>query len=94
MFGYRIYEFVLSIDIMDQETFFDLLNVIKAYVNKHLDVADFSVLSEAPVNDGKGLQTLWSTRDEEPSYTIDDKEDGYVSPIAYSFKKKKTAMDR
>ena len=87
MFGYRIYEFVLSIDIMDQETFFDLLNVIKAYVNKHLDVADFSVLSEAPVNDGKGLQTLWSTRDEEPSYTVVDKEDGYASPIAYSFGK-------
>lgn len=84
MFGERINEFVLSIDIMDQETFFDLLNLIQVYVNEHLDIAYFSVLDETTVNNRKGLRTLWSTRDERPAYSI-DKESGYSSHSAYTF---------
>lgn len=84
MFGERIYEFVLSIDIMDQETFYDLLQLIQTYVNEHLDVAYFSVLDETVVNDQPGLRTIWSTRDEASSYTV-DKEGGYSSHSAYTF---------
>ena len=84
MFGERITEFVLSIDIMDQETFTDLLNLIQLYVNEHLDVAYFSVLDETIVNDQQGLRTIWSTRDEGPSYTV-GKERGYASHTAYTF---------
>jgi hypothetical protein len=84
MFGERITEFVLSIDIMDQETFTDLLKLIQIYVNEHLNVAYFSVLDETIVDDQQGLRTLWSTRDEAPSYTVDN-EGGYASHTAYTF---------
>ncbi len=84
MFGERINEFVLSIDIMDKETFTDLLKLIQVYVNEHLDVAYFSVLDETVINNQQGLRTLWSTRDEAPSYTV-DKESGYASHSAYTF---------
>jgi hypothetical protein len=84
MFGERINEFVLSIDIMDHETFIDLLKLIQQYVNEHLDVAYFSVLDETTINDQQGLQTLWSTRESKPSYTV-EKERGYASHTAYTF---------
>lgn len=84
MFGERINEFVLSIDIMDHETFTDLLKLIHVYVNKHLDVTYFSVLDETTINNRQGLQTLWSTMEEKPSYTV-DKEGDYASHSAYTF---------
>jgi hypothetical protein len=84
MFGQRIYQFVLSIDIVDRETFHDLCKLIQSYVVDELKVAYFSVLGESTVNDRLGLQTLWSTREELPSYTI-DKESGYATHSAYVF---------
>ncbi len=84
MFGERINEFVLSIDIMDEDTFFDLLKLIQVYVNKHLNVTYCSVLVETIINSQQGLRTLWSTRDETPSYSV-DKESGYASHSAYTF---------
>ena len=84
MFSERINEFVLSIDIMDQETFFDLLKLIQVFVNEHLDIAYFSVLDETVVNNQQGLRTLWSIREEVPSYTV-DKEGGYAYHSAYTF---------
>lgn len=84
LFGERIREFVLSADIMDQETFFDLLQLIATYVRMHLDVVYFSVLDETTIDDQMGLRTLWSTREESLSYTV-DKEGGYTSHTAYTF---------
>ncbi len=85
MFGERINEFVLSTDSMDQDTFMDLLRLIQVYVNEHLDVAYFSVLNETTIdNNQQGLKTLWGTREEEPSYTV-DKEGGYASHSAYTY---------
>ena len=84
MFGQRINEFVLSVDIMDQDTFMDLLTLIQLYVNEHLDVAYFSILDETIIDDQQGLQTLWGTREANPSYTV-DKESGYASHSAYTF---------
>jgi len=84
MFGERINEFVLSTDIMDHETFMDLLKLIQVYVNEHLDVAYFSVLDQTTINEQQGLQTLWGTRETKPSYTV-DKEGGYASHTAYTF---------
>lgn len=87
-FGERINEFVLSIDIMDKETFTDLLKLIEVYLNGHLGVTYFSVLDKTVVNDQQGLQTLWSTKDERPSYTIGEK-CGYVSHSAITFEENK-----
>ena len=84
MFGERIQQFVLSIDIMDDETFHDLLDLIQWYVQVALKIAYFSVLDEATVDNKTGLRTLWSTRDQRPSFTV-DKDRGYVSHSAYTF---------
>ena len=84
MFGERVFEFVLSIDLMDHDTFIDLLNLIYIYVNEHLDITYFSVLDETIVNNQPGLRTLWSTREETPSYTV-DKDNGYASNSGYTF---------
>ncbi len=84
MFGDRIDEFVLSVDIMDEETFHDLLRLIELYVQEHLNVAYFSVLDESTVNNQTGLRTIWSSREERPAYSV-DKESGYTSHSAYTF---------
>lgn len=84
MFGQRLHEFVLSADIMEDDTFKDLLKLISKYVNEHLDVVYFSVLDEITINDQQGLQTRWSTRDEPISYTV-DKDNGYTSHTAYTY---------
>ena len=84
MFSQRILEFVKSIDIVDKEIFFDLMNVIETYVRDHLDVAYFAVLEEGPVDEQVGLRTLYSTREEKPSYTV-DKAGDYASHSAFTF---------
>jgi hypothetical protein len=50
MFGNRILDFARSIDIMDQETFNDVIELIAWYVKDHLDVAIFAVLGEIRVD--------------------------------------------
>lgn len=56
MFGERITEFLLAIDIMDEETFTELMKVNQHYVNEHLDVAYFSVLDETIVNNHQACE--------------------------------------
>lgn len=84
MFSERLAEFVFSIDILDEETFKDLLKLIQTYVNEHLNVTYFSVLDKTRINEHQGLKTIWSTREEGPSYAV-DKESGYTSHSAYTF---------
>jgi len=86
MFGQRLLEFVRSIDIVDQETFDDVMSLVAGYVHDHLDVLYFSVLEQGPVDQKTGLLTLYSTRDSRPwpSYTADG-EGGYGSHSAYTF---------
>lgn len=84
MFGERIYQFVLSSDIIDQETFYDLLKLIEAYVADEFKVVYFCMLVENTVNNQPGLQTIWSTRDERLAYSV-DKENGYAAHSAYAF---------
>ena len=72
-FGERIYQFVLSSDIMDQELFHDLLGLIHSYLLDELELAYFSVLSESIVDGQLGLQTLWSTREDSPSYSVGER---------------------
>ncbi len=85
MFGDRVHEFVLSNDIMDQEIFEELLKLVERYLRQEVKVAYFAVLDEVPL-DGKGrsLRTLWSSRDEQPSYSVGARKK-YESHTAYAF---------
>lgn len=84
MYGQRILEFVKSVDIVDQGIFNDLMSLVQLYVQNHLEIAYFAILEESLVDEQRGLRTLYSTRDEKPSYTA-DKESGYASHSAYTF---------
>ena len=55
---------MLSIDIMNEETFINLVSVVAKYLEQQLDVSYFSVLEEGVVADRSGLTTLWSTSEE------------------------------
>ena len=84
MFGERINEFVLSVDTIGEDTFKDLLALIYRYVSQQLEVSYFSVLDETTINDEAGLKTLWSSREDKPSYTI-SKGSGYTSHTTYTY---------
>lgn len=87
MFGERLSEFVLSIDILDEDAFFELLELITVYVKKHLDVTYFSVLEEDDINEQRGLRTLWTTRDEKRQYILESgagRKRHYTSHSAYT----------
>lgn len=84
MYGDRINEFVLSVDIMNEDTFHDLLNLVSLYLHEQLNVTYFSVLEAGTVNGERGLVTLWSSREGKPSFSVDQGgEHGSFS--AYSF---------
>ncbi len=84
MYGDRINEFVLSVDIMNTDTFHDLLNVVSVYLHEQLNVTYFSVLEAGTVNGERGLVTLWSSRDDKPSFSVGS--DGEPRSFsAYSF---------
>ncbi len=83
MFGERIYQFVLSSDIMDKELFHDILKLIESYITEELNVAYFSVLGKSKVDGQPGLKTLWSTEEDSPSYTI-GRENEETNEIEYA----------
>lgn len=84
MFGDRINEFVLSVDIMSEETFFDLLNLVSSYLEQQLGVAYFAVLEEGRVDSRPGVTTRWSSADHRPAFSV-DREAGYTSCSAFTF---------
>lgn len=84
MYGDRINEFVLSVDIMNEDTFHDLLSLVSVYLHEQLQVTYFAVLEEGTVNGEPGLITLWSSRDDRPSFSV-GAADGYGSFSAYAF---------
>ena len=84
MYGDRINEFVLSVDIMNEETFMDLMTLMNEYLEQQLGVVYFSVLEEGLVDANSGLITLWSSTENKPMFSV-DKDDGYNSFSAYSF---------
>ena len=69
---------------MDEETFHELLHLINVYVDRELGLDYFSVLQECTINDERGLQAIWTTRDEHPSITIGAEND-YKTHSAYVF---------
>ena len=84
MYGDRINEFVLSVDIMNSDTFHQLLNLVSEYLRDQLNVTYFSVLEAGTVNGEPGLVTLWSSHDRKPSFTVGSDGD-HGSFSAYSF---------
>ena len=83
MFGDRIDEFVLSVDIMSEETFFDLLNLVSSYLQRRLGRL-FAVLEEGRVDSRPGVTTRWSSADHRPAFSV-DREAGYTSCSAFTF---------
>lgn len=60
------------------------MSLVQLYVQNHLEIAYFAILEESLVNEKRGLRTLYSTRDEKPSYTA-EKGSPYASHSAYTF---------
>lgn len=87
MFGERIQEFVLSVDIMTEDTFHLLLDLINTYVKRQLDIVYFSVLEQEPVDGKPGLSTYWTTRRDKPNYAVPEDEE-YESHAAFSSARK------
>lgn len=88
MFGKRIQQFVLSVDVMDEVIYKELVSLVESYVREELNIHYFSLLESHPVNEGPGLQTFWSTREDKPSYSIKNVDDQYTSHTSYVFDKK------
>lgn len=86
MFGDRINEFVLSADIMSEDTFMELVELVSTYLAQQLDVVYFAVLQEGKVDGGTGLTTLWSSTDALPVFSVDSTGE-YSSFSAHSFGK-------
>ena len=87
MFGDRIQQFVLSVDIWDEVIYLELLGLLESYVRDELKIRYFSLLEAHPVNDRPGLQTFWSTREDKPSYSVKNVNEVYTSHTSYVFDK-------
>lgn len=84
MFGHRIDEFVLSVDIMSEETLHELLQLVQRYLEQQLGVVYVAVLQEGVVDGRPGVTTLWSSDDHRPAFSVDGAT-GYTSCSAFSY---------
>lgn len=84
MFGERIDEFVLSVDIMSEETLHELLQLVARYLEQQLGVVYVAVMQEGVVDGRPGITTLWSSDDHRPAFSVDESGE-YTSCSAFSF---------
>jgi hypothetical protein len=84
-FGDYLRHFARSVDIVDERTIEEIRKLVYTYVREELEATYFSMACEQIVNGKVGLQTIWSTENEEHATTIRRPDGSYGSQISVAF---------
>jgi hypothetical protein len=90
-FGYRLKQFALAVDIVDEDTFKQVWELVRRYVSRGLDLAYWALLVEGEVDGKLGLQARESSTGGNISVSLTTGEgSSYRGLPAYAFAKTTT----
>jgi hypothetical protein len=84
-FAAELRHFVEAVDIVDDQTFRDIRDLVWKYLTDQLEVEYFEIMSRSLVGSQVLLKTHWSSRDEDLAWSIRDGDDEYTNPITAAF---------
>jgi hypothetical protein len=84
-FGHRLKQFALAVDIVDQDTFKHVWELVLRYVSLELELAYWALLIEGKVNRNPGLQARECSNENRPSFSLKTAEGCYNGLAAYAF---------
>jgi Predicted nucleotide-binding protein containing TIR-like domain len=84
-FGHRLKQFALAVDIVDEDTFKHVWELVRRYVSLELELAYWALLIEGEVNKNPGRQARECSNENKPSFSLKTAEGCYNGLAAYSF---------
>jgi hypothetical protein len=84
-FGYRLKQFALAVDIVDNGTFKQVLELICQYVSRDLKLTYWALLVPSVVNNNPGLQAFDSSTGGNYSFALKTGRDLYAGLAPYAF---------
>ena len=88
-FGHRLKQFALAVDIVDEDTFKHVWELVLQYMSLELDLAYWALLIEGEVNKNPGLQARQCSNANNHSFSLKTPEGCYSGLAAYSFGEEK-----
>jgi len=84
-FGHRLKQFALAVDIVDEDTFTRVWEMVQLYLSQDLDLTYWALLVEGEVNHKPGLQARDCSTGSRPAFTLKTPEGSYNGLAAYAF---------
>jgi hypothetical protein len=84
-FAEELRHFVEAIDIVDDQTFRDVRDLVWKYLTDQLEAEYFEIMSPTAVGRQAVLKVHWSSRDEDLAWSIRDEQSGYTNAITQAF---------
>jgi hypothetical protein len=84
-FGHRLKQFSLAVDIVDEDMFKQVWELVRRYVSRDLELAYWALLVEGEVNKNPGLQARECSNENKPAFSLKTAEGCYNGLAAYSF---------
>jgi hypothetical protein len=84
-FGHRLKQFALAVDIVDEDTFNQVWELVRRYVSQDLELTYWALLVESEVNHNPGLQARECSTGNRPSFSLKAADGSYNGLVAYAF---------
>src|SRR5215831_16620760 len=84
-FGHRLKQFALAVDIVDQDMFNHVWDLVLRYVSLELELAYWALLIEGEVDRNLGLQARECSNNSKPAFSLKTAQGCYNGLAAYSF---------
>ncbi|HZC99218.1 MAG TPA: GAF domain-containing protein [Actinomycetes bacterium] len=81
-------QFALSVDIVSDDTFNRVRNLVVSYMRDELEAAYFGLMAKQSINRAPGLRTIWSSAGQEHATTIKD-DNQYTRHVSIAFDQRK-----
>ena len=83
-FGHRLQQFAWAVDIVDEDMFKGVLDLVLEHVSRNLELAYWALLTEGKVNNTPGLHSYKCSARGHISFALKD-QDSYTNLAAYAF---------
>lgn len=84
-FAERLSHFALSVDIVTDDTFDTVRDLVVDNMRNELEAAYFGLMELTEVNNRPGLRTIWSSTGSESSTTIHDAHGNHTQQVCVAF---------
>jgi hypothetical protein len=84
-FGHRLRQFAWAVDIVDEDTFKQVWELVRGYVSRKLELTYWALLVESEVNHNPGLHARECSTGNNPSFSLKTAEGSYNGLAAYAF---------